>query len=45
MPNELKGTLSIIPVSCMISTLYEYVGAVIAVAHTQITWRSFLLYI
>lgn len=27
MLNELKGTLSIILVSCMISILYEYVGA------------------
>ncbi len=34
MFNELKATLSIIPVSCMISTLYEYVEAALAVAHS-----------
>lgn len=35
MPNELKATLSIILVSCMISTLYEYVEAAMAVAHSK----------
>jgi len=31
--NELKVTLSIILVSCIICFLYEYVRAVLAVAH------------
>lgn len=35
MLNELKATLSIILVSCMISTLYDYVEAAIAVAHSK----------
>lgn len=35
MLNELKATLSIILVSCMISTLYEYVEAALAVTHSK----------
>lgn len=35
MLDELKATLSIILVSCMISILYEYVMAALAVAHSK----------
>lgn len=35
MLDELKATLSIILVSCMISILYEYVVAALAVAHSK----------
>lgn len=35
MLNELKATLSIILLSCMISTLYEYVVDAIAVTHSK----------
>lgn len=35
MLDEPKATLSIILVSCMISILYEYVVAALAVAHSK----------
>lgn len=35
MLNELKATLSIILVSCMINILYEYVVVAVAVAHSK----------